>query len=81
MRPVLAGYARAVARVQRAPMWLLLVLVVAVALLPVSTPVQVGLLVFVVLFFWIPLAFVLRREMRRGYDREDARQRLRDLDR
>lgn len=78
---MLARYGRALARVQSAPTWLLVVFVVTVALLPLSTPVQIGVLVFVVLFFWLPLAVVLRREFRRGYDQEGARQRLRDLER
>ncbi|WZH53169.1 MAG: hypothetical protein PIR53_04045 [Nocardioides alkalitolerans] len=81
MTSVLARYGRTLARVQSAPTWLLVVFVVTVALLPLSTPVQVGVLVFVVLFFWLPLAVVLRREFRRGYDQEGARQRLRDLER
>lgn len=81
MSPTLLRYSRAVARVQSAPVWLLVVFVVAVALLPLSAPVQLGVFVFVVLFFWLPLAVVMRREFRRGYDQEDARQRLRDLER
>ncbi|WP_028473251.1 hypothetical protein [Nocardioides alkalitolerans] len=74
---LLPTYARAVARVHSAPVWLLVVFVVAVAVIPVSTPVQLGLFAFVVLFFWLPLAVVMRREYRRGYAEEDARQRRR----
>lgn len=75
---LLTRYTRGVARVQSAPVWLLVVFVVVVALMPVSTPVQIGLFVFVVLFFWLPLAVVMRREFKRGYDIEGARQRLRE---
>lgn len=78
MASLLTRYVRTVARVQSAPVWLLVVFVVVVALVPVSTPVQIGLFVFVGLFFWLPLALLLRREFRRGYDQEDARQRLRE---
>ncbi|MFW6775386.1 hypothetical protein ACOACO_13950 [Nocardioides sp. CPCC 205120] len=80
MTSLLTRYARTVGRVHSAPLWLLVVFVVAVALVPVSAPVQVGLFLFVVLFFWLPLAVVLRREVRRGYDQEDARQRLAALE-
>ncbi|MDF9715798.1 hypothetical protein [Nocardioides sp. ChNu-99] len=81
MTSLLTRYARTVGRVHSAPLWLLVVFVVAVALVPVSTPVQVGLFLFVVLFFWLPLAVVLRREFRRGYDQEGARERLRRIER
>jgi hypothetical protein len=58
---------RALARVRGRSVWWFVALAVLLALVPVSTPVLVGVYALLAIAFWIPLLRRSGRELRRGY--------------
>jgi hypothetical protein len=71
--PLSERAAQALARVRGRSIWWFVALAVLLALLPVSTPVLIGVYALMAVAFWIPLLRNAGRAFRRGYrdDRED----------
>lgn len=57
---------RALARVRGRSVWWFVALALMVALMPVSTPVLIGIYALMAVAFWIPLARRSSREFKRG---------------
>ena len=53
-------------RAQSRSIWWFVALAVLVALVPVSTPVTIGLYVFLIVICWVPMAAAIRDGFRRG---------------
>lgn len=60
-------YQRALARVRSRSIWWFVALAVLLAVLPVSTPVLIGVYALMAVAFWIPLLTRSGREFRKGY--------------
>ncbi len=54
------------ARAQTRSIWWFVALAILVAFIPVSTPVTIGLYVFLVVVCWVPMARAMRQSFREG---------------
>jgi uncharacterized membrane protein len=60
-------YQRALARVRSRSIWWFVALAVLVAVLPISTPVLIGVYALMAVAFWIPLLTHSGKAFRKGY--------------
>jgi hypothetical protein len=65
-------YQRALARVRSRSIWWFVALAVLLAVLPISTPVLIGVYALMFVVFWLPLLTRSGRAFRKGY-RDDGR--------
>ena len=61
------SYQRALARVRSRSIWWFVALAVLLAVLPISTPVLIGVYALMAVAFWLPLLTRSARAFRKGY--------------